>query len=73
MNTPGRWWLFSANEFVARLGENPPPIRTTHGHEIYQKGYLYSTKTGEWYRCDITPVLSADVPKELRLRVLILS
>lgn len=46
--------------------------------EIYQGGYVhinqvrYGTGVG-WYRMDGTPVLDRDVPKELRLLLLLLT
>lgn len=35
--------------------------------------YVYFTKPNEWYRKDLTPVLLEDVPKELRLQILLLT
>lgn len=51
-------------------------IQTIHGQEIYDGGYLYmpyrSSKPNDWYRCDLTPYFTEDVPKELRLLVLLM-
>lgn len=50
-------------------------IQTYIGPEIYNGGYLYSPGSGvpyAWFRCDLTPVLTEDVPKELRLLVLLM-
>jgi hypothetical protein len=41
--------------------------------DIYQKGYLHEVLAGTpaWYRCDLTPVLLQDVPKQLQLLALL--
>lgn len=41
--------------------------------DVYNGGYVYQTGTREWYRCDLTPVLLEDVPKVLRMLVLVLN
>lgn len=41
--------------------------------EIYNGGYIYQPVDQRWYRCDFTPVLLEDVPKELRVAVLLLT
>jgi hypothetical protein len=41
--------------------------------DVYNGGYVYLTTTREWYRCDLTPVLIADVPKILQMLVLVLN
>ena len=49
--------------------------------EVYDGGWLYCAKgdkwggylAGRWYRCDGCPSLIDDVPKELRLQVLLLT
>lgn len=47
------------------------------GSEVYNGGYLrlknaiLPSVDHQWYRCDLTPVLLEEVPKELRLLELI--
>lgn len=44
-------------------------------NEIYQGGYIYMPWLADerihWHRCDLTPVLLEDVPKELRALALL--
>ena len=51
-------------------------LHTNWGLEIYNGGYistyLSATNRYEWFRCDYTPVLPEDVPKELIVLDLIL-
>lgn len=48
-------------------------ILHTHGREIYDGGYIHAPlMTRTWWRCDLTPVLLADVPTELRALALLL-
>jgi hypothetical protein len=61
-----QWWRSSHFTNFERL---PRVIRERHGLEIYNGGYL-SVKPGtstdiEWFRCDLTPVLRENIPKEL--------
>lgn len=46
------------------------------GLRIYNEGYVYwpsnPYRGSPWYRCDLFPVLIEDVPKELRVFVLLL-
>ena len=47
-------------------------------NEVYQGGYVHGLRwaimgSTPWYRCDRTPVLLEDVPKELRTIVLLMS
>jgi hypothetical protein len=44
-----------------------------YGNEIYQGGWLCAQDTHKWYRCDGTPALLADVPKELRALALLIT
>lgn len=47
------------------------PVNTP---EVYNGGYVYlPTDPIGWYRCDLTPLLIEDVPKELRTAVLLLT
>lgn len=51
-------------------------LHTQWGCEVYNGGYLYWPAMEHfhghaWHRCDLTPVLLADVPKEYRLLALI--
>lgn len=41
--------------------------------EIYQGGYVYLPEDRQWFRCDLTPVLDEDVPKDLKALLLLLS
>lgn len=45
--------------------------------EIYNGAYLHENPQNDfqhaWYRADLTPVLDVDVPKELKLLVLLLN
>lgn len=67
--------LFYANQLVEEIELSPSMwrhIRETHGDEIYQGGWLFCRDADEWYRCDSTPALLADVPKDLRVLALLL-
>ena len=51
-------------------------LHTQWGCEVYNGGYIYwpameVPNNSPWRRCDLTPVLLADVPKEYRLLALI--
>jgi len=49
-------------------------IQKQFGQEIYDGGYLFvPTMTKTWWRCDSTPVLIDDAPKELRALALLLT
>lgn len=51
-------------------------LHTTCGSEIYNGAYQYwvgSHDSRAWYRMDGTPVLLDDVPKELRMLVLLMT
>lgn len=52
-------------------------IQEAHGPEIYNGGYLYApwrdSGPVDWWRCDLTPVLTGHVPKELRALVLLVT
>lgn len=71
--------LYYGNQLVQ---EYDYPIRmdqylhTNWGLEIYNGGYIStydpSTNSYGWFRCDYTPVLPEDVPKELIVLELIL-
>jgi hypothetical protein len=71
-------YLFYGTQLVEEfLASDPRPnngIKSVYGQEIYDGGYMYypNAKT-EWWRCDLTPVLLADVPKELRAFALLLT
>ena len=39
--------------------------------EVYNGGYLIGSSR-KWYRCDLTPVLDEDVPKELKTLALLM-
>lgn len=43
------------------------------GPEVYNGGYVYSPESRKWYRLDLTPVLIEDVPKILRMLILVLN
>lgn len=51
-------------------------LHSNWGLKIYNEGYVYAPSNtyrgSPWYRCDLTPVLLEDVPKELRVLVLLL-
>jgi hypothetical protein len=70
-------YLFYGSQLVAELDGSKlhsGRIRILFGQEIYDGGYIYSPKmTTTWWRCDLTPVLIHDVPKELRALVLLLT
>lgn len=69
--------VFYANQLYMDWFVRPPKqsFLSLLGSEIYNGGYLKGRngfwKPTDWYRCDQTPVLLADVPKELRLLELI--
>lgn len=69
--------LFYGNQLVASLESNrltSTYIKANYGQEIYDGGYIHSPQlTTTWWRCDLTPVLLADVPKELRALALLLT
>lgn len=72
-------YLFYANQLVDTF-DSPNlsrHVRETHGQEVYNGAYLYapwdSRSPYEWWRCDITPVPLAHVPKELRALQLLLA
>lgn len=48
-------------------------FRTACDQEIYNGAYVHLRTTKQWYRMDGTPVLLSDVPKRLRVLVLLLS
>jgi hypothetical protein len=41
--------------------------------DVYNGGYVYVTTTQEWFRCDHTPSLIEDVPKQLQMLALVLN
>lgn len=41
--------------------------------EVYEGAYIYDKTVNEWWRMDMTPALLSDVPKRLRVLVLLLS
>lgn len=47
------------------------------GLRIYNEGYVYwpsnPYRGSLWYRCDLTPVLLQDVPKEYRVLALLMT
>jgi len=57
----------------------PLAIRQRFGLNVYQSGFLllneykYIIKESRWFRCDFTPLLINDVPKELQLLELLIS
>ena len=72
---PMRVLLFYAGLLYEEFDHTP---RTSElPNEIYQGGILYFTQPTrsdrQWYRCDLTPMLLEDVPKELRASVLLLT
>ena len=76
-----RAYLFYANDLVQIIDyklyewDEYGHIKKNYGMEIYNGGYLYfpdSRNNQRWIRCDLTPVLIEDAPKELRALVLIL-
>lgn len=71
-------FLFYAGQLVQEwdAGEYRNLSQYTHstwGSEIYNGGYLWHGSLQEWYRCDLTPVLLEDVPKELLMLKLLLT
>jgi hypothetical protein len=74
-------YLFCGGELVREYAQIFPDMSEwLHGNfrlEIYNKGYVYTRKYHDrqrtWYRCDYTPVLLEDVPKEYRLLLLLLT
>lgn len=48
-------------------------IRIAYDREIYNGAYVYHRPNGSWYRMDGTPMFLSDVPKRLRVLVLLLS
>jgi hypothetical protein len=62
------------DEFLASESHINVRIKSVYGQEIYDGGYIFSPSTSTvWWRCDLTPVLLADVPKELRALALLLT
>jgi hypothetical protein len=70
--------LYYANQLIRQWARLSHPtysisreILEDLGREIYNGGYVCSTTVNnngtEWFRCDTTPVLLGDVPKELLL------
>lgn len=67
-----RWLTFYAGVFHASYPEQTVrPWRAPAG--LPDGAYIYDTKHKEWLLSDFTPVLPNDVPKELKLWVLILT
>jgi len=73
-------YLFYGTQLVAELESQETSyqmIRERFGQEIYNGGYAYRPGiTGslwKWRRCDMTPCLIEDVPKELRALALLLT
>ena len=74
-------YLFSHGELIQEYDHSSPNMRewlhSSFGLEIYNQGYVYTKrffdKENHWYRCDYTPVLIEDVPKEYRTYVLLLT
>lgn len=57
---------YSAQDFLS--------FRSTCTSEIYNGAYLYNESgVSPWFRMDLTPVLIADVPKELQALALLLT
>jgi len=78
----GKVFLFYAGQLVEIFAPGKFTMsqytHSTWGWEVYNGGYVYGVfyplaKSGAWYRCDLTPVLDADVPKELKALLLIIS
>lgn len=68
--------LFYGTQLVDRLpldGNSWTRIYSNYGPEIYNGGWLCAQDKHQWYRCDGTPALLADVPKELRALALLLT
>ena len=78
--------LFYADKLVMWQQLDPFPTNTVISsilrkqdirEELYNGGYVqlqtnnFAVRSG-WYRCDMTPVLDEDVPKTLKLLVLLL-
>jgi hypothetical protein len=76
-------YLFYGTQLVAELESHETSsrhIRSRFGQEIYDGGYLYDHwyhrfkgQPRRWWRCDLTPVLLEQVPKELRALALLLT
>lgn len=77
MNSHPSIYLFYAGQLVDQF--HSAAIFNLHRshipYEILQGGYLYEPKDvcrRYWYRCDFTPVLDEDVPKQLKALSLLL-
>lgn len=69
--TEPRYQVFYANQLIRETFA--VPRYWDLGEEIYQGGYVFKMSDRTWYRCDFTPVLIEDVPKELRALALLLN
>lgn len=47
--------------------------QATENREVYNGAYVYDRSIRGWWRMDMTPVLLSDVPKKLRILLLIMS
>ena len=59
--------------YAGLLYSEEPVFSKTWLLDLPDGAYVYFTKHKEWYRKDLTPVLLEDVPKELRLQILLLT
>lgn len=68
--------LFYGTQLVASFeGQDATPkfVKNEFGQEIYDGGYIYASEMNtKWWRCDLTPCLLNDVPKELRALALLI-
>jgi len=75
MNTEGNTYIFYAGQLHSSFPTGSEGLRGYRlarlGAEIYNGAYLFAPNK-KWYRCDLTPVLDEDVPKELKMLVLLM-
>lgn len=69
--------LFCDNEEITRVVDWSGIARYVYPHTSVQEyisknGYVFNTFIKRWSKCDMTPVLPADVPKELLVMCLLL-
>lgn len=67
------WRMFYAGEFIGDYSAADRRAVVIGNQDLYNGAYLYALSSHNWYRCDLTPVLIEDVPKELRLLALLMS
>ena len=63
--------VFYANQLYKSVEVDRDYSLIDLGPEVYNGGYLIGSSR-KWFRCDLTPVLDEDVPKELKLLALLM-